>query len=85
LSPLYHYAMELALGIVIGILLSIFLILIDIIFKRKVHTQGISGLIERSSKEKGSVVIPPSEEILNWQDRLKKNDKAGIDTLLTDL
>lgn len=44
------------LGIITGILLSAFLILIDILIHKKVNRGGIQQVLRRAAQEKGSIL-----------------------------
>jgi hypothetical protein len=77
--------MNYILGVITGILLSAFLILIDLYLHKKVARGGLQEILTKATAEKGEIHIPPTDTQQHWLDTLKKNDEAGIDTLLSDL
>lgn len=65
---------NLALGIIIGILLSSFLIMVDAVFKRRVHSAGIVDKIVTKTSKKGVIIEAPTEEALALQDLIDKSE-----------
>lgn len=63
--------MEYILGIITGILLSAFLVAIDLIFRKK-YPRGIMETTQKSAAKKGSIIEAPNEEIEGWITSLEK-------------
>jgi len=55
--------MELALGIIIGALLSAFLLFVDILIHRKVARGGIQEIITKISQGKGEILEASNDEL----------------------
>lgn len=76
--------MNLEIGIVIGLLLSILwcIVEINLILRRG----GIIENLEKISRnEKGSIIFPKSEKVRSIEETMKENDSRGVETNLEDI
>jgi len=85
-TPIENRSNMLILGIIIGLLIA--LIILSTTIYLKLDKRVVDKIVSKTQsikKEKGSIYIPLSGVEQAQEDKMKENDKKGLDTNLEDL
>jgi hypothetical protein len=60
------------LGVITGLGVATFLVVVDFVFKRKVNSQGITASLTKKTHRQAEICEPLGEELTNFINNLKK-------------